>query len=211
MQMHPTLRPTVLAFLVACGGATAACAPIEGRGAGSPDDDASDHRGAPDVGAARELDRQGVLAFREGRFSDAIRYFRWAYHLGGPSSELWNVARSRERTDDAETAAAAIEQYVSRHDLTVDDRDEAERELQALRSRPSVLTVITAPPGAMVTVDGNLAATSSTPVSLDLRPGPHAVAVHRDGYRTEYRPFEARFGRAVILCLDLARAGVNKR
>jgi outer membrane receptor for ferrienterochelin and colicins len=210
MQTHRTVRLAVL-LLVAWGGATVACTPIEGRGAESPDDDASDHHGTPDVDAARELDQQGVLAFREGRFSDAIRFFRWAYHLGGPSSELWNVARSRERMDDAETAAGVIEQYVSRGDLTDQDRDEAQRELQALHSRPSVLTVITAPPYAMVTVDGKLTAASPTPVSLDVRPGPHTVAVHRDGYRTLYRPFEARFGRAVILWLDLARAGANRR
>src|SRR5258708_8006986 len=42
----------------------------------------------PDVGAARELDHEGVRSFREGRFADAIRYFRAAHRLGGPSSEL---------------------------------------------------------------------------------------------------------------------------
>ena len=151
-----------------------------------------------------------MTAFREGRFSDAIRYFRAAYHLGGPSSELWNVARSRERMDDAETAAAAIEQYLSRGDLSAQDRAEAERELQALRSRPSVLTVITDPAGALVTVDGRQT-TGPTPVSLDIRPGPHTLVVHRDGYTTESRAIGSRFGRAVILRLDLTRARAEKR
>jgi outer membrane receptor for ferrienterochelin and colicins len=199
------MRLAVLALL-----ATAACAQLGARGAESPDDDASDHRGKPDLDAARELDQQGVSAFREGRFSDAIRYFRSAYHLGGPSSELWNVARSRERMDDAETAAAAIEQYLWRGDLSAPDRAEAERELQALRSRPSVLTVITDPPGALVTVDGRQTS-GPTPVSQDIHPGPHTLVVHRDGYASESRAIESRFGRAVILRLDLARVRAEKR
>jgi hypothetical protein len=200
----------VLALLLVWGGAAAACAPVDARGAGFPDEDTSAGRGKPDLDAARELDQQGVRAFGEGRFSDASRYFRSAYHLGGPSSELWNVARSRERMDDAETASRAFEQYLSQGDLTSRDRAEAERELRSLRARPSVLTVITAPPGALVSVDGKPRA-GPTPVSLDVPPGPHTVAVHRDGGPTAFRRLEAHSGRAVILWLDLARADANTR
>src|ERR1700744_293062 len=58
----------------------------------------------PTVDAARELDQQGVRSFRAGRYADAIDYFRAAYRLGGPSSELWNIVRCREGMDDAEGA-----------------------------------------------------------------------------------------------------------
>ena len=83
----------------------------------------------PDLEAARELDQQGVRAFRDARFADAIRFFRSAYRLGGPSSELWNIARSRERMDDAEAASTAIVQYLAQPDLGAQDRADAEREL----------------------------------------------------------------------------------
>ena len=199
------MRLAVLALL-----ATSACVQGGAHGSGADDVGASGRRGKPDLEAARELDQQGVRAFRDGRFSDAIRYFLSAYRLGAPSSELWNVARSRERMDDAETAAGAIEQYLSQRDLTPQDRAEAERELQALRLRPSVLTVITVPSGAVVTVDGKQTA-GPTPVSLEIRSGPHTIAVHHDGYTTETRPLESRFGRAVIVSLDLAGGGPDKR
>lgn len=195
------MRLAVLALL-----ATAACVQPGARGPETSDDPLAGHRTAPDLDAARELDQQGVRAFREGRYSDAIRFFRAAYRLGGPSSELWNVARSRERMDDAESAADAIAQYLAQRDLTPQDRGEADRELQALRARPSILTVITVPPGAVVTVDGKQTA-GPTPVSLEVRPGPHTLAVHHDGYAIETRPLESRFGRAVIVWLDLARRG----
>ncbi|HEY3819622.1 MAG TPA: PEGA domain-containing protein [Polyangiaceae bacterium] len=192
------MRLAVIALLV-----TTACVQTGAHEAGAGDPGSRERRSAPDLEAARELDQQGVRAFRDGRYSDAIRYFLSAYRLGGPASELWNVARSRERMDDSETAAGAIEQYLEHQDLGPQDRAEAERELQALRARPSVLTVITVPAGAVVTVDGKQTA-GPTPVSLEIRPGPHTIAVHHDGFTTETRPLESRFGRAVIVSLVLA-------
>jgi PEGA domain len=185
--------------------ATAACGPTGTRAHTAEDDDATQIvRAHPNIEAARELDQEGVRAFREARLGDAIRYFRAAYRMGGPSSELWNVARSRERLDDAEGAAAAIDEYLAQRDLSPGDRAEAERELRGLRARPSTLTVTTTPPGAVVTLDGSRTV-GPTPLSVEISPGSHTIAVRRDGYTSETRPLEARFGRAVIVSLDLER------
>jgi hypothetical protein len=157
------------------------------------------------VAGARELDRAGVQSFRDGRYADAVRYFQTAYRLGGPSSELWNIARAREKIDDLEGADAALREYLEQHDLSAQDRAEAEREARALRARPSVLTVTTMPAGAVVLIDGRQTA-GPTPVSLEVAPGRHSIAIRREGYAAETREFEARFGRALIVSLDLARA-----
>jgi hypothetical protein len=172
------------------------------RGADDPGPEA---RTRPNVDSARELDQDGVRAFRETRYSDAIRYFRAAYRLGGPSSELWNIARASERLDDAEGAVAAIEEYLALHDLSPQDRTEAERELRALRTRTSMLTVTTTPPGAIVVVDGKQTL-GPTPVSVELPAGAHTIAIRRDGFVPQTRPLEARLGHAVIVSLDLERA-----
>ncbi len=158
------------------------------------------------LAAARQLDQVGVQRFRDGHYADAIRYFEAAFRLGGPSSELWNVARSRERIDDAEGACISIDEYLARHDLSPEDRAEAEREAQALRTRASVLSVTTTPAGALVTVDGTQAP-GQTPISLEIRAGPHTLVVRREGSSPETRRFEARFGRAVIVSLDLGATG----
>jgi hypothetical protein len=199
------MRLAVLVLL-----ATAACVQAAPRPPDAGDGGGVARVGRANLDAARELDQEGVRAFRDGRFADAIRYFRAAYRTGGPSSELWNIARSRERMDDAEGAAAAIEQYLAQRDLGAQDRADAERELSALRSRSSTLTVTTVPTGAVVTLDGRQAA-GPTPVSLEIRPGAHTLSVHRDGYATETRPLDARYGRAVIVSLELARAGGASR
>jgi hypothetical protein len=198
------MRLSVIALL-----ATTACVQVGIREPGVDDVKSPGRRAKPDLEAARELDQQGVRAFRDGRFSDAIRFFVAAYRLGAPSSELWNVARSRERMDDVETAAGAIEQYLAQTDLGAQDRADAERELQSLRARPSVLTVITEPSGAVITIDGRQTA-GPTPVSVEIHAGAHTIAVHHDGYATETRPLESRYGRAVIVSLVLAAAGPGK-
>jgi hypothetical protein len=156
--------------------------------------------------SARELDQEGVRAFREGRYADAVRYFAVAYRMGGPPSELWNMARARERMDQPEEAARAIEEYLGQRDLSSSDRADGEHELHALRTRPSMVTVTTNPPGAVVTVDGKQTV-GPTPVSVAVRAGPHTLAVHHEGYMTVTRPLEARYGRAVIVSLDLEAGG----
>ena len=172
-----------------------------------PADDVSSagRRADANLEAARDLDRQGITSFREGRFADAIRYFRAAYRLGGPPSELWNIARCREHLDDAEGAAEAIEEYLAQRGLTPQDRAEAEREERALRSRSSMLTVTTTPVGAEVVLDG-AQPIGATPLTAEIRPGSHSIVVRLPGYAVERRPLEARFGRAVIVSLDLAKA-----
>jgi hypothetical protein len=161
----------------------------------------------PNIDAAREMDQEGVRAFQEGRYADSTRYFRAAYRLGAPPSELWNMARSLERLDDPAGAAGAIEAYLARRgQLSPQDRSDAERELQALRARPSPLTVTTVPAGAAVGLDAKRAL-GSTPLTIEIPPGPHTIVVRRDGYVAITRSLEARFGRAVIVSLDLERAG----
>ena len=156
------------------------------------------------VAEARELDREGVRSYRAGRFTDAIAYFRAAHDLGGPSSELWNIVRCREGMDDLEGASSAIDEYLALSDLLAQDRADAQREAQALRARPSTLTVATTPPGALVTVDAH-AAPGSTPLSVQVRPGTHTLVVRHEGYSPVSQSVEARFGRAIIVTLDLER------
>jgi hypothetical protein len=200
---RPTQREIFVTVLLAMAGsvATASCASHCPGGA----DEAQEVQllARPNVAAARQLDQEGVKSFREARYADAIRYFRAAYRLGGPSSELWNVARSREKLDDAEGACVTIDEYLARRDLSPQDRAEADREARSLRARVSVFTLTTTPAGAFVSVDG-VQVNGSTPVSVEIPPGPHTIVVRRDGNAAETRRIEARFGRALIVSLDLA-------
>jgi hypothetical protein len=160
------------------------------------------------VPAARELDQQGVRAFREGRYNDAAMYFRESFRLGGPPSELWNVGRALERLDDAEGAARAFESYVTQEKISPDERAEAQREVAALRSRTSVVTIVGHPNGTTVSVDGQRG--GQTPLTLDLPPGPHTLTFTHEGFVSQTLSIEARFGRAILVEATLAPVPVVK-
>ena len=64
----------------------------------------------------------------------------------------------------------AIDEYLSQRDLPPADRADAERELRAIASRSSMLTVTTVPPGAVVVIDGRQTV-GPTPVTVDVGAG----------------------------------------
>lgn len=160
-----------------------------------------------DIERARVLDQQGVRAFREGRYNDAIRYFEEALKLGGPSSELWNIARCAAKLDDPEAASVALERYLSYSDLSIEDRATALLELDELRHRPSAVTVASSPAGASVFIDGKRV--GKTPASTQTAAGEHVVLVQREGYSTFVAHVVARFGRAVIVDAPLRRGSLS--
>ncbi len=204
MRVAVRAAAATLAALASSGGA-GACAPRQGTGAAAAAGEGVPGQAGANLEAARELDQQGVKAFAEGRYADAVRLFRAAQTLGGPPSEIWNVARSLEQLDDAEGACSAIDEYLASRGLDSDDRAEAERKSQALKTRPSWLTVTTTPGGASVAVDGQ-AVGGPTPTTVPIRAGVHALLVQRAGFSPESRVVEARFGRALVVVLDLAAA-----
>jgi hypothetical protein len=159
-----------------------------------------------DLDGARALDHQGVLAFQAGRLRDALRLFREARRLGGPPSELWNAARCHERLDEPEDAANAVDEYLAQTALSPDERAEAERERERLTGRPSMLNAITLPAGAALLLDGQ-PVVGLTPIAIDLPAGAHTLVMKRDGYQAKTIQLQARYGRAVIVEIELVKAG----
>src|SRR5438876_11238475 len=94
-----------------------------------------------EVARARVLDQQGVRAYKEGRYNDAIRYFSEAFKLGGPPSELWNIAKCHMRLDQPDQASEAYDRYLMQPGLSQQDKAEARSELEELRQRRSILTI----------------------------------------------------------------------
>jgi len=184
----------VVAHAQSRGSGQPATAPAGSNGPGRPDD----------LSRARTLDREGAKAYADGRYNDAIRYFEEAHRLGGPPFELWNVAKCHLRLDQPEQAADVLERYLATPSLPADDREEATAQLDALRKRPSTLTVASSPPGATVSVDGR-AEPARTPMSTTVSPGPHTVTLTLESYAAYTREIDARFGRAIILDAGLSK------
>ena len=154
-------------------------------------------RAGADLERARALDHEGVRAFRDGRYNDAIRYFDDAYKLGAPSDELWNLARCYLKLDQPEEASKALERYLSEGDLRPEDRAEARAQLAELRRRRATLTITSQAAGAEALVDGR--PVGRTPASVALSPGDHVVVVRRGRVVLHEQTVTARFGRAIIV------------
>jgi len=154
-----------------------------------------------ELARARFLDQQGVRAFAEGRFRDAMALFGASYRAGGPPTELWNVARCQLKLDNPEDARRTLEEFLERKDLGDSDRADGRRLLDEIERRPSTFVVASTPAGATVNVDGR--ALGITPFASTLAPGAHEVKVERAGAGSTTRHVEARDGRAIVISVDL--------
>ena len=161
---------------------------------------------APNYLRARELNEAGVDAYATGHPRDALGYFRESRRLWGEPSVLWNEARCFEQIDDVDQAERSIVDYLKQSGLKPEDRAQGERELASLKARPSRVTVVTSPPGATITIDGQPQWGIVTPVSLGVGSGNHAIAVKRDGYQPVSRPVQLALGHALLLEIDLVKA-----
>jgi hypothetical protein len=164
-------------------------------------------RSQEDLARARVLDQQGAKAYADGRYNDAIRYFEESYRLGGPPFELWNIAKCHVRLDQPEQATELLERYLATPTLPAEERDEATQQLDALRRRPSTVTIASSPAGAAVTIDGRPAEGGKTPTSFNVQPGPHTITVTAPKHAVYTQTFEAKYGRAIILDVPLAKEG----
>src|SRR5271168_1219329 len=86
-----------------------------------------------DLARARFLDQQGVRAFADGHFRDAMTLFWASYRAGGPPTELWNVARCQLKLEDTDGARRTLETYLDQKDLADADRAEGKRLLDELK------------------------------------------------------------------------------
>jgi hypothetical protein len=161
---------------------------------------------AEDLARARSLDQQGARAYGDGRYNDAIRYFEEAYRLGGPPFELWNIAKCHAKLDQPDQAADFLERYLATPTLPAEDREEATQQLEALRRRPSTLTLASTPSGATVLLDGKpVEGSPRTPTSFQVPPGQHTISLSAPGHATHMQTVEARYGRAIILDVPLGK------
>jgi hypothetical protein len=197
--MRTLARCALVSVLVGCGGASKPTTPVEPARFAVP----QPRPAVKDLAVARDLDGEGVRAFSEGRFQSALIYFEAARRFGGPSLELWNIAKCQQRLEDPAAAAATLEQYLAEKDLSPQDRVEAQRELVELRNRPVRVTIVTIPANVTVLVDDRKVGRS--PVSLDLTAGEHRIRAEEGSSGSASETVTLRRGRSAIVELYLRK------
>jgi tetratricopeptide (TPR) repeat protein len=182
--------------------------------AGSPrsaaaqtDAGASDSAGTDDTRAeGKARYERGAEAYANGRFKDAIDLFLQADALAPSAPLSFNIARAYEKIGDDASALQWYRDYRRRAPdaKNAEQVDARIRSLEAALAEKGVqqLTVISAPPGATVVIDGQ--PRGVTPYTGQLTPGSHRVQLALRGYLDAEQAVELSADRARDLVVELS-------
>jgi hypothetical protein len=135
--------------------------------------------------AAKDKFDQGVTAYKEERYQDAVRLFKDADAIAPSAALSFNVARSLEKLDDTSGALRWYRDFLRRSPQAPTGPDvrakvAALAEVMAGKGVQQI-SVLSEPVGATVLLDDqNLGV---TPITRDIPPGKHRVLLRLDGYQ----------------------------
>ena len=191
-----TFAPDAHAQAAAPAAAPKAAAPAAAKApaAGAPKSATPDKKTRD---AARKAYTAGEKAYGEGKYADAADNFQKANTLIPAPQALYWYAKSLDKQDKTEDAIAAYEKLLADPDAAKvgDDKilDSKTRIDELKLKLVHVVSVVTVPPGAVVSIDGN-PEPGTTPLSVQLQPGPHKLTVSATGYDTKEVDVEAKAG-----------------
>lgn len=133
---------------------------------------------------ARVLFQQGVAAYRDGKFYDAVAIFLQTQRIYPDTQLCFNVARAYENLGNSSAALRYYRDYLRQADRPSDGEEVRERvrklELQLSQRGVQQLTVISQPEAATVILDGK--PVGIAPWTGETYPGKHRLALSLDGY-----------------------------
>ncbi len=160
---------------------------------------------SPSVDTARARYETGVVAYREGRYRDAIDAFLAADRLSPRAALSFNIARAYDKLEDVAKALEFYRDYLRREKAPQNAAETRARvsKLEAALAHRGVqqVSVRSTPSGASLRIDGRLVGT--TPWTGELTPGKHWAAVSTPGQPEQSREFELLAARAIDLDLEL--------
>ena len=129
----------------------------------------------PTIKAARARFQEGVAFYDKGEYENARAAFLQAYALRKHPAVLLNLAQSSLRSGHALEASKFFQQYLRESsNLSPAQRADAERGLSEARQKVGRIEV-SAPTGAIITVDSEGVGTAPLADAVDVEPGPHKV------------------------------------
>lgn len=153
---------------------------------------------------ASVLYEQGLLAYREARYEEAIQLFRKAHELEPHAALLYNLGQAYERTGRLRLAIQSFREYL-RLDPTAQDRAVTEAHVKNLEQRllaaDGRLVVRSRPSGATVRIDGRLV--GKTPWNGTLSAGTHWVGLEHAGFVAIERELMVHGEKLAELSLEL--------
>jgi tetratricopeptide (TPR) repeat protein len=164
---------------------------------------------APASPAARQRYQRAAQAYNDGRFKDAIDLFLDAARIAPNPAYAYNIGLAYEQLSDAPNALRWFREYL-RALPDAPDRAEIEPRIAAAEKHLRELgiqqvTVISAPEGATLTLDGRRVGV--TPWTGELSPGRHRAALEMRGYADTETAFELSADHAEDVSMTMPRDG----
>jgi tetratricopeptide (TPR) repeat protein len=157
---------------------------------------------------ARVLFQQGVAAYRDGKFYEAVAIFLQTQRIYPDTQLCFNIARAYENLGNSSAALRYYRDYLRQADRPSDGDDVRERvrrlEQQLAQRGVQQLTVLSQPESATVLLDGK--PVGITPWTGETYAGKHRLALTLDGHAgqeqvVEVDSYQARDVSFVLLAL----------
>jgi outer membrane receptor for ferrienterochelin and colicins len=150
---------------------------------------------ADEASQARFHFEQATRAYERGRWEEAVREFFAVHRLSKSGRTLFNIAVCFDRLEQPDKAFYYYAQYLRESGDSGEQAQGARRAIEQLRRRVGVLTLVSEPPGAEIYVDRREHGSyGTTPASVPVGPGRHAVWLERPGYRPVELTLEVGLG-----------------
>ena len=168
---------------------------------------------APAVGSAQDADAQskarehyqkGKDLYEAEQYAEAKDEFQAAYDAKPHPVVLKSVAECQVQMLDIKAAIATFEKYLAAPEAA--DKPEIEKRLAEVRGMLGKVEITTEPPGAGVVLDGTVTG-EVTPVTMELNPGDHELALNLDGYEPLIKPLTLDKGASATVAVDFAAEG----
>jgi hypothetical protein len=132
---------------------------------------------------------QGVEAYNDRRFQEAVRHFEEAYRISPTYEVLYNIAQVNAALGRAVDAVDAYERYLAEGGtaLTEDRREQVEKEIEHQLELIGSLSLRVQPDGARVLIDGKPVGQTPLPKPVRLTAGDHTMVVLLKGYDSAER------------------------
>jgi tetratricopeptide (TPR) repeat protein len=172
---------------------------------------AGDAKSAPGSGAAKPLERarvryrEGVEAYKEGHFRDAIDLFLEADQLAPSAALSFNIGAAYEKLGEPAAALRWYRDYLRRAP-DASDRTQVEALVSGFEhtlqsNGVQQVTVSSTPPGAELVVDGQ--SVGVTPFTVEIAPGSHAVRLLLAGRAPASRTVDLPADHAIDVDVEL--------
>ena len=149
-----------------------------------------------------------VSAYQAGHYQQAIKLFLVADQLAPRAALAFNIAQAYDRLEDSPGALRFFREYLRRETSPGNGEGVRKRiaELEGALAAQGVqqLTVLSEPPGAFVSIDGQ--PRGATPWTGELVPGNHRLTLLKEGFGVITRDVTLEAARAADVNVELEAA-----